>query len=357
MNHCCALALFVVYAAALAGGCSSDSSNGTSGHAARSGASAGGGNPSGASGQAGGNHAGSGQTAGSAGAVGGGNHSAATGGTANGAGTVGIGEGGGAGESPSGPYRAAIGKLCPIEATIGVVELRGGAPRYVVVTLYDRPDPWIAKTELSNPTCEFHRYNPAACSACDMGLVCSLGGACLPERRTIKNASLQVSTGSEQRQYSADPKLGGISSMLDIGDASSSYAMTLSWDDTQITLDAMPVASGMLDDLAVDTESTVSNLPGALEATWLPTGDGTFVRTRIPINHHAGGPTFTECVAPTSAGTFHADADMINPLAVQTGLEFQGIDHVFIAAARTPQGCVEFRFGKRVAVIVNDLDF
>jgi hypothetical protein len=344
MNHWCARAVFLICAAGLTGGCSSDPPNGPSGQAGQSGASASGGGPSGASGQAGSNHAGSGQTAGSAGAA------------TNSAGTAGSSEGGSAGEAPSGPYRAVTGKLCPIETTIGVVELRSGPPLSVQVTLYDQPDPWIAKTELSNPTCEFHRYNPGACSACDLGVVCSLGGACLPERRTIKNANLQVSTGTEQRQYSADPTLGGIYSMLDIGDASSSYAMTLSWNDTQITLDAMPVANGKLDELAVDTESTVNNLPGALDATWQPPGDATFVRTRIPINHHAGGPTFTECAAPTDAGTFHADADMINPLAVQTGLEFQGIDHVFIAAARTPQGCVEFRFGKRISVIVNDLD-
>ncbi len=177
----------------------------------------------------------------------------------------------------------------------------------------------------------------------------------MPEPRTVQNATLLVSTGVEQRQYFADPNRGGIHSTLDIGDASSSYAMTLSWDDTEIMLDPMPVASGKLVDLAVDTESTVDNMPGALDATWQPPGDAAFVRTRIPINHHAGGPTFTECAAPTSAGTFHADADMINPLSVQTGLEFQGLDHVFIAAARPPQGCVEFRFGKHISVIVNDL--
>jgi hypothetical protein len=145
--------------------------------------------------------------------------------------------------------------------------------------------------------------------------------------------------------------------MLDIGDASSSFAMTLSWGDTQIILDAMPVASGELADLAVDTESSTYDMPGALDATWQPPDDGAFVRTRIPINHHAGGHTFTDCHAPTSAGTFHADAEMIDPLSVQTGLEFQGIDHIFVAAAHTPQGCVEFRFGASISVIVNDLDF
>jgi len=35
---------------------------------------------------------------------------------------------------------------------------------------------------------------------------------------------------------------------------------------------------------------------------------------------------------------------MLLPLAVSTGLEFQGIEHVRFAVAETPLGCVEFRF-------------
>jgi len=127
----------------------------------------------------------------------------------------------------------------------------------------------------------------------------------------------------------------------------------VSWGETEVELEAMPVASGELADVAIDTESDEYDMPGALDATWQPADDGAFVRSRIPINHHAGGPTFTECRAPTSAGAFHADANMVNPLAVQTGLEFQGIDHVFIAAARTPQGCIEFRFGTPIYAFPN----
>jgi hypothetical protein len=147
----------------------------------------------------------------------------------------------------------------------------------------------------------------------------------------------------------AHPQLGGIYSELDIGEASSSYAMTLSWGELEIELAAMPVASGMLEDAMVTTEGDYS-APGALDATWAPAQTGAHVRSRIPINHHAAGPTFTECVAPESAGGFHADADMIDPLAVVTGLEFQGLEHVFVAAANTPAGCVEFRFGAQLAI-------
>jgi hypothetical protein len=351
MNPWCALAASLVCITALGSGCSGDSSNGPVGQAGQAGASAGSGAQSGSSSQAG-----KSPTAGNAGVPAGGSPSAGTAGTAGGptdAGAPGAGEGGSAGEPTSGPYRAKVGELCPVEETIGVVELWNGTPLSVQVFLYDRLDPWVTEAELTNSTCGFHRYTPGACAACNTGQVCSLQGQCVPERRTVKDATLQVRTGAQQRQYAADPNLGGIYSELDIGDASSAYAMTLSWAETQVTLEAMPVASGELDELSIATESDEYDMPGALDATWQPPGDAAFVRSRIPINHHAGGPTFTECSALTSAGAFHADADMVNPLAVQTGLEFQGVDHVFIAAAQTPQGCVEFRFGARILAFPN----
>jgi hypothetical protein len=353
MNLWCALAGSVLSVTVLIGGCSSGSSDEPAGQAGRSGSSAGGGA------QAGAGQAGSGPTAGNAGVAGvagvaaGGSQSAGAGGTANEAGSPWAGEGGSAGETPSGPYRAVLGDLCPVEATIGVVELSTMPSLAVQVALYDRLDPWLTPAELSTTTCAFHRYEPGGCSGCDPGELCSNQGQCVPEPRTIKDATLQVSSGSEQRQYFADPERGGIYSTLDLGDASSSYAMTLSWGETQVTLEAMPIGSGELEELSIVTETGEYDMPGALDATWQPPGDGAFVRSRIPINHHAGGPTFTECRAPTSAGAFHAEADMINPLSVQTGLEFQGVDHVFIAAARTPQGCVEFRFGTRIYAFPN----
>jgi hypothetical protein len=245
-----------------------------------------------------------------------------------------------------------MGQLCPVEKTLGVVQLAGFPDPYVQVTLYDRPDPWIGQPELSTSTCDYHHYEAGVCGACEPGEVCSVESACVPEQRTVKGATLRVETGASEREFMADPDLGGIYSMLDIGNASASYAMTLSWGDVEIQLDAMPVASGSLTDAAVSIEGD-SSAPGALEATWKPSQSGAIVSSRVPINHHAGGPTFTQCAAPESAGKFHADAAMINPLAVVTGLEFQGLRHEFVAAANTPQGCVEFRFGEQILIFPN----
>jgi hypothetical protein len=284
---------------------------------------------------------------GSAGTTTGGSAGTTTGGSDS-AGTPGAGEGGSGGIPVTGPFQAMLGQRCALGSTIGVVELTGFPTPYVQVSLFDGADPWIGEPELSTPSCDFYRYVPGGCPTCESGEVCSVAGDCVPERRTIKDATLRVTTGAEERLYTADPQLGGISSALDIGDASSTYAMTLSWGDTEVRLDAMSVASADLANVEVTTESQQYDMPGALDASWDPSDEGAFVRARIPINHHAGGPTFTECSMPESAGAFHADAAMINPLAVQTGLEFQGLEHVFIAAAMTPAGCVELRFGAQI---------
>ena len=75
----------------------------------------------------------------------------------------------------------------------------------------------------------------------------------MPERRTVKDATLLVSAGAAQREYEANSTLGGIYSMLDIGNATSSFAMTLSWGNVEVRLAAMPVASGQLANAAVMT--------------------------------------------------------------------------------------------------------
>jgi hypothetical protein len=260
--------------------------------------------------------------------------------------------GGSAGAGSTGPYQAKMGQLCSVQSRIGVVQLSGFPMPSVQGTLWDRKDPWLREAELSTETCHYHHYEPGTCDECEAGQVCSLDDQCVPERRTLKDATLQLRVGSETRTYESDPEFGYLYSMVDIGDASSSYAMTLSWGDVVVELAAMKVASAELDGATVEIEGD-SEKPGALDASWTPTNTGAFVRSTIPINHHAGGPTFTECAAPASAGAFHADAEMIDPLAVITGLEFQGLEHVYVAAAETPAGCVEFRFGEQLFVFPN----
>ena len=358
MNRWQAMLSACILGFGVVGGCSKTATHeepsGQAGAAAGGGAAglAGASVSAGTSSQAGGPQGGGGAAA-SAGTGQGGTPSAGSGGETAGGETAGGETAGGASGAPSsGPIQAVMGRLCPVESTIGVVELAGFPAPYVQVALYDSPDPWIGEPELSTPTCAYHHYEPGACPDCEADEVCSLASACVPERRTIKDATLRVSASGAEREYKSDTKRGGIYSTLDIGNAAAAYAMTLTWGDLEVQLAPMAVASKELANAEIRIEGT-SEAPGALDAVWTASQEGAFVRSRIPINHHAGGPTFTECAAPESAGSFHADAAMINPLAVVTGLEFQGLRREFVAAAETIEGCVEFRFGEQLSIFPN----
>src|SRR5689334_21030723 len=195
MNGCSYSVGASILAFWLAAACSSTTENAPSGQSGRAGAAQGGDAAGG--GAAGGASSGTGggsQQGGKAGSGVGGGGVAGTGAPEGGAESGGPGgDGGGAGAPATGPYDAVMGKLCPVESTIGVVELMGFPAPYVQVALYDRTDPWIREPELKTPTCGYHHYTAGGCPACDAGEVCSLVSACVPERRTVKDAKLLVS--------------------------------------------------------------------------------------------------------------------------------------------------------------------
>jgi len=281
------------------------------------------------------------EKSGSTGAAGGTSSSGGAGGSG------GMGQGGGAGEggAMSGKFQAVHDTHCEPERVIGRFRIMG-FPQTPSVSgeLWDTPSPLIGPPELENSTCAFHHYQPSCGGSCNPGTICSIKGECVPERRSIKNARLEINADGGKQIVDADPMLGGFYAQLTTGTASSNFGVTLTWDDVEITLDPLAYEPGPLSNLKVMTEG-VDSTPGALDATWdvQPTG---YALSTIPINHHAQAGTFTFCAAPASAGAFHADAPMINPLAVITGLEFQGVEYVNVAAADTPFGCVEFRLGE-----------
>ncbi len=104
------------------------------------------------------------------------------------------------------------------------------------------------------------------------------------------------------------------------------------------------VPAGLLSNAVVTIDSDFFS-PGPLDATWDVPSEPGWVLSRIPINHHVGGPTFTDCEVPAGDGAFSATEAMIDPLAVITGLEFQGIQHVQAIAIDLDEGCVDVRYG------------
>ncbi len=249
------------------------------------------------------------------------------------------------GGAPSGNFQAVHDTYCAPEDLIGRFWIYGFAATPTLSgELWETTSPFTGPPSLTTDTCAFYEYQDS-CVTCDPGTICNYAGVCVPERRSVKAASLKITAGAEEQTIAADATIGGFNGEVTVGDASSDFAMQLTWGELTVDLAPLGYQAGPLQDAAITLEGDHS-APGALEATWTSSAAGGHVFTLININHHAAAGTFTTCAAPESAESFQADADMIDPLAVITGLEFQGIQYVNVAAAETSKGCIEFWLGE-----------
>lgn len=249
------------------------------------------------------------------------------------------------GDSDSAPPSAiTLGAACDPTTRVGEVGIwTSGFDPELGGTVYDAPDPWIGPAELATETCAFHRFSTTSCGDCDDDETCSFAGICVPQRHARTDLELDVEVDGALQTFTADPITGMVYGP--VGTIDASFTLTLRYAGQAIALPALTLAR-MPPDLRVVGEGD-SMAPGAIDASWTPIAEGSRVRTVIPINHHAAGPTFTSCDAPGPLGSFHADAAMIQPLAVVTGVEFQGVDAANTAAVETPEGCLEIRLGER----------
>jgi hypothetical protein len=251
-------------------------------------------------------------------------------------------------DTDDGTYIAVPGAVCDLADRIGRISLTGyGGALNLSGRVHDRANPWMGAPALSTSTCDFHQFVPGACGVCPTGEVCGVSGGCVPEQRSLKDLTVTVTSDGRSEVFTANAVTGDLSGSVTVGGPGDLLALEIEGAQFAITLVPMLAPDGELTGVSVLAEGDYDS-PGALTASWTPTSDDSFVGSLIPINHHASGPTFTSCLAPGSSGQFAADADMVNPLAIITGLEFQGLEHVSVAAATTPAGCVEVWMGTQV---------
>lgn len=259
------------------------------------------------------------------------------------------GDGGGGDGGGAQRVEAVLGARCPEARRVGRVTLMGwsaGSPLSVDGQVLEAVHPWSQPPALEGGGCAFHTFDAGACGPCPGGEVCGADGACVAPPRTRKDVSVEVLGDGGLERFSADPTTGAVYGSLATVTARAS--LRLSWAGVEIVGPEMIVPDGGLVEPRVSFEGEADR-PGAMTARWTPRGDGSQVGTLININHHAAGPTFTSCLVPEDAGGFEATAAMIDPLAVSTGLEFQGLDHTQVAAAELAGGdCVELRVMTRV---------
>jgi hypothetical protein len=243
-------------------------------------------------------------------------------------------------------FAAVPGARCTPGSRIGLVSVygqgEGSAALDASAVINDRVDPRMPQSpKLTDASCDFfEQVQVPPCSQCPMGSTCIADGSCQPLPVVAADVKLVLQAGAASQTLVSDGGSSGAYGSVTL--PGRTFSLQVKWAGRTVTLVDTTVPQAVAD--ATGKLLGSYDKPTGADVTWTPAAQGGTVFTHIPINHHAGGATFTECAVPASAGLLHVDGPMLTPLAVSTGLEFQGIDHVRFAAAQTPDGCVEVRF-------------
>jgi hypothetical protein len=243
-------------------------------------------------------------------------------------------------------FAAVPGARCTPGSRIGLVSVYaqgdGAAALDASAVINDRVDARMPQSpKLSDASCEFfEQATGSLCPPCPSAAVCAPDGTCQPLPVPAPDVTLVLQAGAASQTLASNGSSSGAYGTVTL--PGRTFSLQVKWAGRTVTLVDTTVPQAVAD--AAGKLLGTYDKPTGADVTWTPAAQGGTVFTHIPINHHAGGATFTECAVPASAGLLHVDGPMLTPLAVSTGLEFQGIEHVRFAAAQTPDGCVEVRF-------------
>ena len=237
--------------------------------------------------------------------------------------------------APPSSIEAQANTRCALTDRLGTIEVTsatvpnatGGedVKHYVTSFVFTKKDPRLGNIVEQNAVCRHHRAKVVQ-------------GGFVPERP--KNAKLTILAGAQKQEMPVDPTTNDPSGEITL--SGDTFGVEFQWDGTTVTMPATKVPA-LLQNVKERLTGSLED-PNVLTVTWNVPNQDSHVYSLIPINHHAGGPTFTECLTPSSSGTFMVQKSMLTPLAVSTGLEFQGVRHLRYAAAQTPKGCIEFHY-------------
>lgn len=242
---------------------------------------------------------------------------------------------------------AVLGERCAPSERVGLVQVQseGGGPASLLGAIYDRPNAGIGAPALSDDACDFYRaaMQVGACASCDYAFeVCSASSTCALAQQPVDDTVVTLTKGASSQTFAHEPgdSPGFVYGALEL---ESPFGLEVRWGEHTVVMAEHAFPMGLTNPAGSVTESYDADI------AWSGASDG-FVFTHVPMNHHVGGLTFTECAVEASAGALHIDGAMLAPLALVTGLEFQGIEHVVFAAAETDAGCVELRYSVRYYV-------
>ncbi len=245
-----------------------------------------------------------------------------------------------------GTFVAEPGLRCAPSERIGRISIYGadynGNTLNASAAIFDKPEPLSpSEPKLSDEACAFYQQPPNGfCGGCSAGEICAPDDTCQTLPVPAMDIVFTVQAGNQTQAFASEGSPSGAWGTLTL--PGRTFSATVTWAGNTLTIPETTVPLNLL-----ELKGTVVggyDKPTGADLTWTPPEAPAQLFTNIPINHHAGGQTFTECVVEASSGSLHVAGDMLAPLAVITGLEFQGIEHVRFAAAKTPAGCIEVRF-------------
>jgi len=251
---------------------------------------------------------------------------------------------------PPGPIEAVVGARCDEAARIGVVAIERQDFPEVHFTLgagiNAAAHPGVNAPAIERDTCAYFVQASGCTETCRGSEVCAATGVCVAWPGPYGAFTLTAEAGGATQDFEAAADTGRADGELTLTGAT--FAFRVSLGDAIVVLPAIAVPNSL-----TDVQGTLLgdyDIPERVDITWSGGEAGAFVTTTVPINHHVGGNTFTRCDVPSEAGSMSVPGEMLKPLAVVTGLEFQGIEHIRFAAATIPAGCIEFRFLSRAYV-------
>ncbi|MDX2024121.1 MAG: hypothetical protein SF187_28025 [Deltaproteobacteria bacterium] len=233
------------------------------------------------------------------------------------------------GDTDASQYTAVVGARCALPNRLGAIEVQTVQGKlYASSSVFTEKNPGLGSWKVQDSDCRFHQQSPQPTPF-------------MPKRP--KDAKLVLVANGQEQTFLAGSERGEIDGEIIL--PGQAFSGRFSWSGVTVSFPAITVPAelvGLKGKLKGSSES-----PEQLDITWDKPNANSQVHTIVPINHHAGGDTFTECDVPSSKGNLKVAGAMLKPLAVITGLEFQGINHVRFAAAETPLGCIEIQFFTR----------
>jgi hypothetical protein len=238
-------------------------------------------------------------------------------------------------------FAAVRGQLCDNRELIGVVLVIKDAPPYTdfiarAVVMQQRL-PIVPELSIARGACGFYAVPiPPMCGdGCqEPGLACVGDGVCEPwPPKFSTDARLTLSNGS------ASQTMNGLGE-TQLVELEGALSVQLEFGRYVVTLDATAIPEP-IEGLEV-VRNGPSNVPESIDIRWPAPVDGhVYAYALLPSPYPL--VRYAECVVDGAALEMPIEQDVLAPF-VGRGFEFQGVDHVYLAAATTPAGCLDIRF-------------